>query len=62
MRHLLLEIEVSDKGQEDAEVVAFRLEDALFGHMHTCADGDFERSLFVSDTPRIRVLTEDKPL
>lgn len=61
-KHLLLEIEVSDDGATNPQEVAIRLEDAIFQHMKQCTAREEERKLFVSDAPRIRVLTEDVPV
>lgn len=58
-KHLLLEIEVSDKGQENAQEVAYIIEDALTWHIRLCTNGESEQSFFVSGAPKFKVLTED---
>lgn len=62
MKHLLIEVAVTDKGQEESWMVGMLIEDALYGHMEACDNRVAEKALFPIDLPRVRVLSEEVPV
>lgn len=61
MKHLLLEIDVTEEGQKLGEKIGWLIEDAIEQHVRTCANHETEKTLF-PPLMTVRVLTEDSPL